>query len=224
MLTGAGVPETVSVAYVPLLAGGDSVGVLAVLLRDRITAAHAEVLGLVGLLAAEAGLAINRDHLRRRLEEQARSDDLTGLANRRAWRERLAVEIARAERNRGPLCLAVIDLDHFKAYNDTHGHHAGDVALRDTARAWEVQTREVDLLARLGGEEFVLLLPDTPLEEAEQITQRLLDNLTHGLTASAGLAQWHGEEPDSFYRRADEALYAAKAGGRNHCRVAADDD
>jgi len=159
---------------------------------------------------------------RAKLEAQARSDDLTGLANRRVWLERLALEMARALRTGSPLLLAIFDLDHFKDYNDKFGHQAGDTILQQTAAAWQAQIRETDLLARLGGEEFGLLLPDTGIEGGVLIGQRLLDAVPEGITTSCGLALWRGEDSTLLYRRADEALYAAKAAGRNQLAVAAD--
>jgi diguanylate cyclase (GGDEF)-like protein len=155
-------------------------------------------------------------------ESEARSDALTGLANRRAWLERLSLEMARALRTGSPLSLAVFDLDHFKAYNDKFGHQAGDVILQRTASAWQAQIRETDLLARLGGEEFALLLPDTTLEGGRLIGERLLTAVPEGITASCGLALWRGEDSTLLYRRADEALYAAKEAGRNRLAVASD--
>ena len=220
LLDSSNAPRTSSVAYVPLTTGGRSIGVLAVLLRDKISAANVEVLGLVTMLADEAGLAIERNHLQQQLERQARLDDLTGLPNRRVWRERLRLEMARAARSLAPLCLVLLDVDHFKAFNDTHGHQGGDAALRAVSVTWEGRIREADLLARLGGEEFAVVLPDTQLAEAERTTDRLLSELPMGLTASAGVAQWGGEDADAFYRRADEALYGAKASGRNRFHVA----
>jgi len=207
-------------AALPVTSAGHSVGVLALALKERITAADAGLLGLVAVLATEAGLAIERDELRRQLEAQARTDDLTGVANRRVWLERLTLEMARAGRNRTPLCLAILDLDHFKDFNDQHGHLAGDEALRRTAEALGAHIRETDLLARLGGEEFAILFPETDSDGAQIIGQRLLAALPGDITASCGLAQWDGEDADALYRRADEALYAAKAGGRNRLAIA----
>ena len=207
-------------AAIPVLSGDRPVGALGLVLRDRLTAARAAILGLVRILAGEAGLAIERNDLQRRLEQQARYDDLTALPNRRVWNERLALELARATRKDTSLCLVILDLDHFKDYNDSRGHHAGDVLLRAVADAWAQHVRETDLLARLGGEEFVLMLPDTAVDSARAITQRLLGAVPLGTTASAGIACWGGEAAEVLYQRADAALYAAKAAGRNQLVVA----
>jgi diguanylate cyclase (GGDEF)-like protein len=123
-----------------------------------------------------------------RLEELALTDALTGLPNRRAWEQRLPGELARAARDGSPLCLALLDLDHFKAFNDRHGHPAGDALLRDAAAAWSRELRAGDLLARYGGEEFVLVLPNCAAHEAEAIAERVRARTPAGETCSIGVA------------------------------------
>ncbi|HEV3503682.1 MAG TPA: GGDEF domain-containing protein [Actinomycetes bacterium] len=109
----------------------------------------------------------------------------------------------------------MIDLDNFKAYNDRHGHQAGDLVLKEAARAWRAQVRSTDLLARYGGEEFVLLLPACALDDAVQIVERLRA-VTPLVTCSVGLACWDFQEAATeLVERADQALYVAKAEGRN---------
>jgi diguanylate cyclase len=150
-----------------------------------------------------------------RLEGLARTDALTGIPNRRVWDEELPRELERARRVGTPLCVAIIDLDHFKAYNDRYGHQAGDRVLKEAVGAWRTQVRSIDLLARYGGEEFVLLLPACALGDAIQIVERLRA-VTPLVTCSVGMASWDFlEGPDELVGRADRALYAAKAGGRN---------
>lgn len=157
-----------------------------------------------------------REDLLEEVEALAHSDALTGLPNRRALEEQLPREMARARRNSLPLCLAILDLDHFKAYNDAHGHLAGDVALRDCAVAWDSELRGEDAIARYGGEEFVVLLPDCKLERAAEILERLRAVTPDGQTFSAGLACWDFvEESEDLLGRADEAVYEAKREGRN---------
>jgi diguanylate cyclase (GGDEF)-like protein len=113
------------------------------------------------------------------------------------------------------LCVAIIDLDHFKAYNDRYGHQAGDRVLKEAVGAWRTQVRSIDLLARYGGEEFVLLLPTCALSDAIQIVERLRA-ATPLVTCSIGMASWDFQESsDELVGRADRALYAAKADGRN---------
>jgi diguanylate cyclase (GGDEF)-like protein/PAS domain S-box-containing protein len=161
-------------------------------------------------------LAEEREELLQRVEAMARTDELTGLANRRAWDEDLRRELARAARRGGSLCVVLIDLDHFKAFNDEHGHPAGDALLRDAAIAWRMATRITDFLARYGGEEFVVLLPDCPPEEAIPIIERMRASMPEAQTCSAGVAYWDGEESaEELVARADQALYQAKREGRD---------
>jgi diguanylate cyclase (GGDEF)-like protein len=113
------------------------------------------------------------------------------------------------------MCLAMIDLDNFKDYNDRHGHQAGDLVLKEAASAWRAEVRSTDLLARYGGEEFVLLLPACALDDAVRIVERLR-LVTPLVTCSVGLACWDFQEAGSeLVERADRALYVAKAEGRN---------
>ena len=157
-----------------------------------------------------------RDELLARVEALARTDALTGLPNRRAWDEELRREAARASRGEHGLTVALVDLDHFKAYNDTYGHQAGDALLSDLGAAWRTMLRVTDVVARYGGEEFAVLLPDCSLEHARQLLQRMCLPMPSGQTFSAGLASWDQKESvESLVHRADGALYEAKAAGRN---------
>jgi diguanylate cyclase (GGDEF)-like protein/PAS domain S-box-containing protein len=157
-----------------------------------------------------------REELLDKVQDMARRDSLTGLPNRRALEEQLPRDMAHARRARAPLSLAILDIDHFKAYNDTHGHLAGDEALRECARAWDSCLRAEDTIVRFGGEEFLVLLPGTPPEEAAEIVERLREATPMGQSCSAGLACWDGTETiDDLLGRADKALYTAKAGGRD---------
>jgi diguanylate cyclase (GGDEF)-like protein/PAS domain S-box-containing protein len=146
----------------------------------------------------------------------ARSDALTGLPNRRVLDDQLPRDMARALRAGSPLCLAIIDIDHFKAYNDAHGHLAGDGVLRDCAAAWDGSLRGEDTILRFGGEEFLVVLPDCAMDEATAIVERLRAATPEGQTCSAGLAAWRpGESVDELVARADAALYEAKEAGRD---------
>jgi diguanylate cyclase (GGDEF)-like protein/PAS domain S-box-containing protein len=157
-----------------------------------------------------------RERLMREVELLARSDALTGLPNRRALDDQLPREMARAMRMKTPLCLAIVDIDHFKAYNDTHGHLAGDAVLRDCARAWDGELRGEDTILRFGGEEFLAILPNCEPVDAMEIVERLRAATPDGQTCSAGLAVWEpGETVDDLVARADKALYEAKELGRN---------
>ena len=158
-----------------------------------------------------------------KLETLAQHDALTGVANRRAWDARLPVEMDRARRAGTPLAVAMLDLDHFKGFNDQYGHQAGDQLLKSATIAWQSLLRSSDLLARYGGEEFAMLLPASTLGEAVEVLDRLRLATPLAQTFSAGVAMWHGEEAsDQLVARADKALYQAKRAGRNQVRPAED--
>ncbi|WP_370541196.1 GGDEF domain-containing protein [Acidovorax sp. IB03] len=179
-----------------------------------------------------------REHLRRQKAELAQAleqirqlathDDLTGLLNRRAMLDRMQLEQRRSLRSGSPLLIAQLDIDHFKAVNDTHGHAAGDLVLQSFADTVRRNVRDTDVLARWGGEEFVLLLCDTPAADAVALMERLRQAVqamqvpvAQGgqpitVTVSIGLARHTPADPlAGTLERADQALYAAKAGGRN---------
>ncbi|MEU8660792.1 GGDEF domain-containing protein, partial [Actinoplanes philippinensis] len=157
----------------------------------------------------------------RQVRELARSDELTGLPNRRAWNDELPRALERARRNSEPVAVAILDLDHFKRYNDTFGHPAGDQLLKAASAAWHATLRDVDVIARFGGEEFVVLLPAADVADARRAMARALAATPLGQTFSAGVAVWDGvETSDELLKRADAALYEAKAAGRNRVEVA----
>ena len=154
------------------------------------------------------------------LRAEARTDALTGLANRRHWNEQLLHELSRAGRAQSSVAVAVVDLDRFKLVNDTLGHAAGDELLRDVAARFLRAVRTVDLVARVGGEEFAVALPDVSRSDAVTIVERLRTSLAEGVTCSAGLALWDGQESaEALQRRADAALYRAKEAGRDRLVV-----
>ena len=161
------------------------------------------------------------------LRRLSRHDGLTGLLNRRAIEEALAEQVQRSRRNGEAFALMMLDVDHFKAINDHHGHAVGDLALKHVAALLRHGVRDVDHLSRLGGEEFVVLLPAATPAAALALAERLRENVEGSpptvqqhvlpLTVSIGLAQWAGDadEPRQLLARADAALYRAKAAGRN---------
>jgi diguanylate cyclase (GGDEF)-like protein len=180
------------------------------------------------LLASFNTLFQQRKALEAELERQARTDALTGLPNRRYFLEVAASELARTARFGGELSVLILDLDHFKKVNDAHGHHAGDVALRHFAETCRAALREVDLVARFGGEEFVILLPETGTDAATDVAERLRqavadmdvtvdENTVFRLTTSIGITTSTSpdDDIDTLLSLADSALYEAKAGGRN---------
>jgi diguanylate cyclase len=229
--------------------GGFSLGLLAAVMAWRVHSdpghydPRVEVVHFVYatiVIIAVSTLSIRLGRLRNRLSRQkkelqealeriqtlATRDALTGLLNRRAMLEALTHEAQRVQRGGGPMCLALIDLDHFKRINDTHGHAAGDRVLRGFADIAREELRATDVLSRWGGEEFMLLLPATGVPAAlvciERVRIRLadtpFDDIAPGLTAtfSAGFAQCQGEaDLEHAIERADQAMYKAKAEGRN---------
>jgi diguanylate cyclase len=176
--------------------------------------------------------------LRRQLATEALTDALTGLPNRRHLDRALELELERTRRYDTPVSLALLDVDHFKNYNDTVGHPAGDEVLRAMAEAMGGELRTSDLLARYGGEEFALIMPGIGPEDATRAAERLRTMMASHpfpfgevqpggrLTLSAGVASSpaHGETASELLRRADDALYQAKREGRNRVVVAASDE
>ncbi|WP_254275722.1 sensor domain-containing diguanylate cyclase [Halomonas sp. 3H] len=170
-----------------------------------------------------------RKAMERRLEFLARHDELTGLLNRRAGLSLLDEEILRSRRYGTPLCVSTCDLDHFKRVNDAHGHAVGDTVLREAADLMKEALRQHDHVIRLGGEEFLVLLPGVDGKEAQRALGRLRQRLETTpladvglrLTLSAGVAELQGDEAaDALMERADRALYAAKHEGRNRVKLA----
>lgn len=208
--------ESASALWEPVQSDASVVGVLAVYWDEVREEAGDGVSQAMRLLAMEAAIAIERGELLGRLEEAARTDDLTGLLNRRAWSSELSREMARADRSGRPLCVAVLDLDRFKQYNDTHGHQAGDRFLKQVASIWEEALRGSDILARHGGEEFAVAMPETDLEGATEMLERLREAVPDDETCSAGVCLWDGSESaEGLLDRADSALYEAKEAGRD---------
>ena len=177
---------------------------------------------LVGTVVAMRVLRKRVDKLLSKLNELARTDVLTGLLNRRAFDERLADELDRARRTKEPFALVLGDIDHFKQINDRRGHAAGDEALARVAALLTEHSRTVDAVARIGGEEFALILPSTQLttgaEAAERLRAALKAATKHDpISMSFGVVEGplHGRLPDDLLRNADRALYSAKAKGRD---------
>jgi diguanylate cyclase (GGDEF)-like protein len=195
---------------VPLLDDGDVAGVLKVY-SPVPRAFEAEHVQLLSLLAGIIGTAVGRAELLRRLREEVVTDELTGLPNRRAWYHDLELALARSRRSGRPLSVIVLDLDRFKEINDRDGHLAGDRLLRSVTGEWSAVLRETDVLGRLGGDEFGVIV-----EGADELaTADLVDRLAgangtrHG--ASAGSATWDGEEDlTALVARADERMYDRK--------------
>jgi diguanylate cyclase (GGDEF)-like protein len=200
-----------SLLFEPVFRGSQPVGVLVVAWPGTITVGGSRATA-IALLAHEVGAAIERADLLTRLTDMASTDALTGLPNRRAWDMSLARTMAKEE----PLAIAMLDFDHFKDFNDSHGHPAGDRLLKESAAAWRGELRGGDLLARIGGEEFALLLPQCGPEDALLVVERLRQRVPGQQTCSAGIVmQLPGESAESLMKRVDAALYEAKNAGRN---------
>jgi diguanylate cyclase (GGDEF)-like protein len=212
----------------PLAAGHETFGTLFLFGRSFDEEARLTAASLVG----QSVVALDNARLHRIVERQALVDGLTGLANRRQCEEALRTEVSRARRFETPLSIVVGDLDDFKAVNDAHGHPVGDTVMREFARILERSVRDVDVAARWGGEEFMLVLPGTDGEGALRLAQRIRDYLEGRtlltpegvpvrITASFGVAAHEpGLEPEDLVAAADSALYEAKRAGKNRVSLA----
>ncbi|MGH8890739.1 MAG: diguanylate cyclase domain-containing protein [Acidothermaceae bacterium] len=172
---------------------------------------------LTALVVARMGFLIAQlQSQSSRLRDLTLEDPLTGLPNRRRLQVHLTSCLNRARRDGQPLTLVMLDLDHFKAFNDEFGHVAGDHLLKSAAAAWSSQLRDTDIIARVGGEEFVLVLPDTSAPNAEIVVSKLQQSTPLGQTFSAGIVQWDGRLLyEELVEAADAAMYQAKRRGRN---------
>ncbi len=189
-------------------------------------------LRLLGALADQIAVVVHRAQLFEELRRLSEHDPLTGLANRRRLWSQLEMELERARRFAQPLAVVLFDIDHFKHLNDRCGHAVGDEALRAVADVLRAHVRKVDTVARVGGEEFVVLLPRTTLSEGRLVAEKLRETVASApisggseqpggrLTVSAGVAEWRpGDDARSLLEAADRALYEAKRRGRNRVEV-----
>jgi diguanylate cyclase (GGDEF)-like protein len=209
-----------SVLLEPLSLDSRPVGVLVVVWSQRLATLPARMRTFLEMLAAESAVAIDRETLLSQLEYLSRRDELTGLLNRRVLGEELERQLAANRRQGSPLSVVMLDLDHFKRYNDEQGHQAGDRLLRSAAAAWTAVLRETDTIARYGGEEFIAILPDCTTDAAIKLAEKLREALPAGVTCSAGVATAHGTISTSdLIGAADRALYRAKRAGRDTTRV-----
>lgn len=195
--------------------------------RDLIQQVYLGMFSLGALALSIGFILLANERLREELEFMATRDPMTGALNRRAFFVRAGVEWARAMRSGRPLAVVVSDIDFFKKVNDTHGHHVGDLVIKDFARRAQGMLRVPDILARFGGEEFVILLPDTDRASARQVAERIRqeigtqrDKTLPGYTVSLGVAVTPGAagqatDIEALIAAADAALYRAKQGGRN---------
>lgn len=221
------IPRSGCIAILPIIHHGKTTGVMAATLAQANGFSDLEM-GLLGAISDQLGLAIRHTQLFDELRRGSQHDDLTGLGNRRLLRIRLQDELHRAERFGEAVSVLAIDIDYFKALNDRHGHPTGDASLRKLAGLMTRNLRRIDTIARIGGEEFVVLLPRTSLAEAAQVGEKLRsivertefpggEGQPNGtLTISVGVATLRPEETGAdLLSRADTALYEAKDRGRN---------
>jgi diguanylate cyclase (GGDEF)-like protein/PAS domain S-box-containing protein len=218
---------------VPLMAQGETIGVLHVQSSSAPVESQEVRQQLARAMAESIGLALANLQLRETLRQQSIRDALTGLFNRRYMEETLEREVQRAARNQEPLGIIMIDIDHFKQFNDTHGHEAGDVLLREFGKLLRSQTREADIACRYGGEEFILIMPGASLAIAQkraealckaikQLNVRYNSQLLEAVTLSAGVSAYPetGSSGLTTVNAADSALYQAKHAGRDRVVVA----
>jgi diguanylate cyclase (GGDEF)-like protein len=214
-------PEPEAILCVPLTARARRLGALTLYRRGSNRAFSNDELELARQFADVAAIALHNANTLAEFQRLALTDDLTGLANRRGFREELERLAASAERHAIPLSLLLLDVDNFKEVNDEHGHAAGDEILREIALMLRQRIRASDLAARIGGDEFAVLLPHTSEEEAAVVARDLITHLGEGratslpLRVSVGVASGTEALDNALFTQADRALYAAKALARS---------
>ena len=216
------IPDGEDIAVLPLFAEGDPLGALVIEQRSGSHRMERRAIATLTQFAAHASLALRNAWLLHEIQKIAATDGLTGIANRRTFEEVLEREISRARRNGEQVTLIMLDIDHFKKLNDTHGHQTGDDVLRAAATALAERCRDFDTPARYGGEEFAVILPACSPRESLVAGERLRQAISEGeapvpVTASAGVATFptHASDRQSLIKAADEALYESKRSGRD---------
>lgn len=221
-------PTARRVVVIPMLVEEERIGALVAeespRRRYRI---HSGILPMVEQFASHAALVVSNVRLLEQVRTMAETDPLTGIPNRLMFDRTLRREMKRAERNTEPLGLLLLDIDHFKVLNDTHGHQAGDEVLRAIASTLSTHCRAFDMVARYGGEEFGVILPAAQVSECVEVAERLRAQVEEAptispVTVSVGIAAYPGDgsEVQELIRAADEALYASKRHGRNRVTAA----
>ncbi len=215
----------------PIKSRDKLIGILALGKKQRGTLYSHDDIELVRVMASQAGIIIENAQLYALAEERANTDGLTGLYNHRHFHQRLEQEIARGSRFGTVFSLIMLDIDLFKAYNDIYGHLAGDEVLQKIGGYIDSSTRSIDLSFRYGGEEFAIILPETRLDDAYRVAERIRKTIesqtssrTMPITASLGIANWpiDGVMKEEIVARADAALYRAKQAGRNRTCLSSD--
>lgn len=215
-------PFARNVVIVPLFAEGSPVGVLILEHPHKTARIERRLIVMIEQFAAHAALTVRNAWLLEQVQKMAETDALTGIANRRVFELTLHREMARSERNGDQLTLLMLDVDHFKDFNDTHGHQEGDHVLRRVAGALHETCREFDVVARYGGEEFAVVLPSCSTKESLVVAERLRRSISDieaaaPVTASGGVATFptHATDMSALIKAADEALYESKRAGRD---------
>jgi len=215
-------PFAHNVVVVPLIAEGSPVGVLILEHPSRSARIERRLIVMIEQFASHAALTIRNAWLLEQVQKMAETDALTGVANRRVFELTLQKELARSERNGEQLTLLMVDVDHFKSFNDAHGHQEGDNVLRAVAAALQEASREFDVIARYGGEEFAVILPSCSTKESLVVAERLRKSISDlkaaaPVTASGGVATFptHAADIYGLIKASDEALYESKRAGRD---------
>jgi diguanylate cyclase (GGDEF)-like protein len=222
-------PRCHNLLIVPMHAEGRTIGHLVVEHGlSRGSRVERRVVATVERFASQSALALTNAWLLEQVRRLAGSDALTGLPNRRHFEETLDRELARSLRTDQPVSLLMLDIDHFKKINDTHGHQAGDAVLRAVGRGFSDTVRASDVVARYGGEEFAIVMPDALTEDAVAVADRIrraLQTLDMPVTVSIGIATYlrHADDASALIEAADQALYESKRSGRDRATVCRDE-
>lgn len=222
--------KTTSCLIAPLICHGRVVGVLNLTDRKGHPAFSNEDIAVVELFRQLIGASLGNISLFEKTQKQAKTDGLTGMLNHRSFYEALEAELRRSQRYGGQLSVIMADVDNLKPINDTHGHRAGDMAIKQVSRRMSACIRQIDAAARYGGDEFAVILPNTSLEDSIMVAERMVEMVSGTpmvweqneipLSISVGVGQYGSETcPGDVTKGTDKALYAAKQAGKNNVKV-----